>query len=217
MTLQCLHALTARNNHAGTFVVDFVTDNLRNLGHVLWQGNDDFQVFVAEAQSAADGFELVRTGRILSARHTRRQVVTDDDGDVGILIDGIEQTRHTAVGKRRVSDNGYGRPLAGIGSTLGHRNRGTHIDTRVDGTEGRQEAQRVATDVAEDTGILIFFQHLVQCSIHIAVTTTLTQCGGTWSHVGTGVEALTALHAQCFLHDIGVQFTRAGQGAVELT
>ena len=48
------------------------------------------------------------------------------------------------------------------------------------------------------------------------MATTLTECGGTWSHVGTRVEALAGLHAEGFLHDIGIQLTRTRQFACQL-
>ena len=87
----------------------------------------------------------------------------------------------------------------------------------MDGAERRQEAERVAADVAEDARILVFAEHLVQGCIDIAVATALAECGWARSHVGTGVEALAFLHAQRLLHDVGVQLARAGQRAVELT
>ena len=121
------------------------------------------------------------------------------------------------MSKGRVADDGNSRPLTSVGSTLGHGDRCTHINTRVNGAERRQEAQRIATDIAENTGILVIFQHLVQGCIHVAVTTTLTQCRRTGSHVGTGIKTVVNFHAQCLFYDIWIQFTRTGQCAVELT
>ena len=86
----------------------------------------------------------------------------------------------------------------------------------MDGAERGQEAQCVATDITKDTRVVVLFQYLVQGRIDIAVTATLTQCGGTRSHVGAWVEALSTLHAEGFLHDVGVQLTRAGQRAIKL-
>ena len=42
VTLQSLHTLTTRNNHADTVIVDFVVDDLLDFVHVLGQGNNDF-------------------------------------------------------------------------------------------------------------------------------------------------------------------------------
>ena len=86
----------------------------------------------------------------------------------------------------------------------------------MDSTEGRQEAQRIATDIAKDSGVVVFFQHLVQGSIDVAMTTTLTQCRWTGSHISTRVEAFANLHAQGFLYHIGCQLSCTGQRAVEL-
>ena len=94
MALQCLHALTTWNDDTGAVIVDLVADGLCNLRHVLGQGNNHLQVFVAQSQATTDGFKLISTGRVLSTCHTCGQVVADDDSDVGILVDGIQQTRH---------------------------------------------------------------------------------------------------------------------------
>ena len=48
------------------------------------------------------------------------------------------------------------------------------------------------------------------------MTAALAQCGGARSHIGAWVEALSALHAEGLLHNVGVQLTRAGQCTVEL-
>ena len=48
------------------------------------------------------------------------------------------------------------------------------------------------------------------------MATALTECWGTWRNVGTGVETLVCLHAECFLDDIGIQLTGTRQGAVQL-
>ena len=95
MTLQCLHTLTTWDDDTDTVIVDLLTDRLGDLLHVLRQWHHHFQVVVAQAQAPADRLELIRTGRVLSTCHCRRQVITDDDGDIGILIDGIQQSRHT--------------------------------------------------------------------------------------------------------------------------
>jgi hypothetical protein len=53
----------------------------------------------------------------------------------------------------------------------------------VDGTEWGQEAQRVTADVTKDARILVFLQYLIQGSIDIAVTASLTECWWTGNNV----------------------------------
>ena len=119
--------------------------------------------------------------------------------------------------KCRVTDDSDSRPLTSVGSTLGHRDRCTHIHTRVNGAEWRQEAQRIAADITKDTWIVVFLEHLIEGSIDVAVTATLTECRRARNNVGTWVEALSNLHAQGFLHHVGCQFACTGQRTVELT
>ena len=99
MALQGLHALTPGDDDAGAMIVQFVADGLRNLRHILRQGHYHAQMLVAESQPASDSLKLVGTGRILAPRHASGQVVADDDRDVSILVDGIKQPRHAAVGE----------------------------------------------------------------------------------------------------------------------
>ena len=198
-------------------IVDFLTQNLGDLRHVLRQGNYHMQMLVAQAKSAADGLELIRASRVLTAGHTRCQVVANDHGDVGILVDGIEQTRHTAMSERGVADDGQRRPLSGISSTLCHRDTCTHVDTRMNGLVRRQEAQRVATDVAKDARILILQKHLVESRINVAMAAALAECRWTWSNILAGSEILAFLHAEGFLHHIGIELARARQLTREAT
>ena len=102
-------------------IVDLGINGLLDFLHILRQGNNDLEMFVADTQSAADSLELVGTCRVLSTGHSRCQVVADNHGDISILVDGIEQTSHTRMGKGRVTDDSNGRPLTGIAGTLGHR------------------------------------------------------------------------------------------------
>ena len=95
-------------------IVDLIADGLSDLGHVLGDGVHHLQMIFRETQALADSLELIGTSRILPACHSRSQVIRDNHGDVCILVDGIEQTRHTAVGEGRVADNGDCRPLACI-------------------------------------------------------------------------------------------------------
>ena len=81
----------------------------------------------------------------------------------------------------------------------------------MDGLVGRQEAQGVATDVAEHTGIGVFAQHLVECGVDIAVATALAQCGRTRSHILAGSVVLVGRHTECAFDEVGIQLARTGQ------
>ena len=120
-------------------IVNLLTDSLGNLLHVLRQRHNHLQMLVAQAQTTTDSLKLIRTCRVLSTSHRSGKIVTDDNGDVCILVDGIQQTRHSRVRKRRVADDGNSRPLSCITGTFRHRDRSTHVDTRVDGFIRRQE------------------------------------------------------------------------------
>ena len=51
-------------------------------------------MFRGQSQAEADSFELVGTGRILTTGHGGSEVVRNHHGDVGIVVDGIEQAGH---------------------------------------------------------------------------------------------------------------------------
>ena len=78
----------------GTAVLNLLTHDLGDLGHVLGQGNDHLQVLVGQTQTAADVLKLAGTCRVLTAGHTGGEVIADDDGDVGVLVDGVKQAGH---------------------------------------------------------------------------------------------------------------------------
>ena len=100
VTLQRLHTLTTRNDDADSMIVDFLLDGLLDFSHILRQGNHHLQMLFADTQATTDSLELVGTSRVLTARHSGGKVVGDDNCDVGILVDGIQQTRHTRMRKR---------------------------------------------------------------------------------------------------------------------
>ena len=89
MALQRLHTLTARNDDTDAFVLDFIPDDLRDLGHVLWQWYHYPQMFLWHAKPAADGFELIGSSAVLPSGHTGCKVVADDDHDVCIFVDRV--------------------------------------------------------------------------------------------------------------------------------
>ena len=100
MALESLHTLTTGDDDTHAVIVDLIVDGLRDLGHILRNGVHHLQMILREAEALTDGLKLIRAGRILTTRHRRRQVVGDDHGDIRILVDGIEQTRHSRMGRR---------------------------------------------------------------------------------------------------------------------
>ena len=172
-------------------------------------------MFLRQSQSAADSLELARSGRVLTARHGCGEVVAQYHGDVGVLVDGIEQSRHAAVGERGVAYHSHGRPLSGIGGTLCHGDAGTHVYARMYRAERRKEAQRVAANVAEDTRMVVFGQHFVQSLVDIAVSAALTECRRTAYHVVAGGMALAGRQAESLAHYVGIELAGARQLARE--
>ena len=73
--------------------------------------------------------------------------------------------------------------------------------------EGRECAEGVATYVTEDTGRGVFACHLVERGIHVAVSAALAECGRAAYYYVIGFPHGQRLHAQCFAHGVGGQFT----------
>ena len=140
-------------------------------------------MFVGESESATDSLKLIGACRILTTRHSGCQIVGNDDGDVGILVDSIKQSCHSGMCEGGVADNGNGRPLSGIRSSLSHCDRSTHINTRMDGFVRWQETECVATDITKDPGIGIVEQHLIEGCIDVTMATALTECRWTRYHI----------------------------------
>ena len=82
--------------------------------------------------------EPVRTGRVLPAGHRRSQIVRYDDGNLRLVVYGIQQPRHARMGERGIADDSDGRKHTGVGRPFGHRNGSPHVEASVYGTERRQ-------------------------------------------------------------------------------
>ncbi len=96
------------------------------------------------------GQRLDVAGVGLPAGHRRDAVVLDQDGDVGPLMHGVEETGEARVQEGRVADHGD-RPLlaaAGAGEALLHRDAATHLDGGVHVADRWQRREVVAADVA---------------------------------------------------------------------
>ena len=105
--------------------------------------------------------------------------------------------------------------LSCISRTFGHGDAGTHIHAAVDRLERWQGTQRVATDISEDTCILIFCRHLLEGGIYIAVSASLTELRRTSGEVLGKLESLSWLYAECLSHIVGIQLSRARQSSGE--
>ena len=166
---------------------------------------------VAQSQSAANGLELVRSCRVLSSGHAGGQVVADDDSDVGVLVDGVEQSGHAAVCESGVTDDSHCRPLSCIRSAFRHRDARAHVDARVNGMERREESECVAADVSENPRVLIVQQHFVECGVHVAVSASLAQGRRTWHYVRAWVVCLVGRQSECSLHHVRGELASAWQ------
>ena len=165
------------------------------------------------AETYADGLKLVCSGRVLAACHASGEVVGDDDGDVRLVVDGVEQSRHARVRERRVANDGYCREQSGVGCTFGHRYRRSHVNAARQCLVWRQCAQRVAAYVAEDAVLGIFLSHLVQGGIHVAVSASLAQLWRACGEVLRGGERLGRLCPEGGGHTVGSQLAGARQCA----
>ena len=215
MTGKSLYTFAARDDDRDALVLYLFPNDTRNLGHVLGQRHHHTHMLRLHAQAKTDGFELVGAGRVLSARHACGQVVGDDDGDVGFVVHGIQESGHAAVGERRVADDGNSREESGIGSAFGHRDACSHVHTRREALEGRQCSERIATDVAKHTMVGIVGKNLVQCGIDIPVSTTLTELWRTRCHVLGWSKDGTCRPAQCLCDIVRRKLARTRQVARE--
>ena len=167
------------------------------------------------AEGQADGLELVRPCGILAAGHGRRQVVGEDDGDGGVVIDRIQETRHAAVGEGGVADDRDGGMDARVGSALCHGDGSAHVHAGVDGPVRQQGAQGVAADVAEHPGIGKVFQDGVQGRIDIPVAASLAQLRRTRGQVPGRQMHFAGGLAQGLRHAVRRKFASTGKMAVQ--
>ena len=161
-----------------------------------------------DADAGADLFEASRAGRILSAGHAGGQVVGDHNGDVRPFVDGVQQSRHARVGEGRVADDSHRGVLSCVGGAHGHRDRGAHVDARVDGVERGKPAQRVAADIAEYLSVGEFSHHFGQGGVHVAVSASLAQGGRTRHDDLTGGVCPMRSQPQGGPHAVGGQLAR---------
>ena len=64
-------------------------------------------MFRFNAKTDADSLKLVGACRVLSASHTSGEVVGDNHRDIRLVVDGIQQSRHSRVCECRIADDSY--------------------------------------------------------------------------------------------------------------
>lgn len=108
------------------------------------------------------------------------------DGDIRVLVHAIQQTSHTGMGKRRIANHGDSREYTRVGSTLRHRDRGPHIDTRIDRTERRQSSQGITADIAKHLSRTVILGRSPRSRPHTypGVHQPWQKCGGRAHHLG---------------------------------
>ena len=165
------------------------------------------------AEAEADGLIFVGAGRVLTACHAGGKVVADDHCDAAVLVDGIQQTGHAAMGEGGVADHCNGGAQSGIGGTLGHRDACAHIHAAGQSLKRRQRSQRVAADVAKHAGVGVFVNYLAQGAVHIPVSASLAELRRTAGEVLGGAVGGAALLAEGSSHAIGGELAGARQVA----
>ena len=117
-----------------------------------------------------------------------------------------------------VANDGNGRMNASIGSTLGHRNRSTHIDTRIDSGKWRKCAESIASDIAEDTCLVAKLSNdFANSIIHVTMSTTLTELWRTTCKHRTWIINLIALNTQSLGNIVGIEFACTWKGSCQTT
>ena len=91
MTLECLDAFPAGNDHGYAIVFHFLTDGVLDFLHVLGKGHYNSDVGGFHAYSGADTLKFARAGGVLASGHTGREVVGDDDHHVGVAVYAVKQ------------------------------------------------------------------------------------------------------------------------------
>lgn len=171
---ECLDAFAARDYDGEAVVVEFLLDGGGYGVHVFWEGLDDEEVVAVESESEADGFVFVEACGVLSAGHGSGEVVGYDDCHWRVGVYGVEESGHAGVCEGGVADYGYDVRHAGVGCAFGHGDAGSHVDAAVEGAEGWQCAEGVASYVAEDFGVGVgVVDDFVECVVYAAVSAAL--------------------------------------------
>ena len=93
----------------------------------------------------------------LHAGHGCPAVIHDDQGQIDVVLDGIDQAGDAAVEEGGIADGGDDRCFyPGVNITLGQAYAGAHGDFVPDGVKGRVHAQDGAADIAGDHHFALF-------------------------------------------------------------
>ena len=64
-------------------------------------------MFRFNTQTDANSLKLIGACRVLSASHSRCEIVRDNHRDIRLVVDGIQQSRHSRVCECRIADDSY--------------------------------------------------------------------------------------------------------------
>ena len=180
---------------------------------VFLEGDDGADVVGVDTEALADVEELLVGARRLTAGHSGDVVVKNHDDDVGFFVDAVEETSHATVAESAVADDADGGEDAHFRGALGHSNGSAHADGGVDGAH--VEAEGVASDVAEDAAVGVFFHNLDDSLITVDVGATHAE---SWRTVGDHLGdsgAVGDIHAESLGDFFGVEFTIAADSFVD--
>src|SRR5574344_431208 len=102
MSCSCLYALPSWYDYRYSVVFNLFANGACYLLHVLWQRYHHAHMFRFNAKTDADSLKLIGACRVLSASHSCCEVVGDNHRDIRLVVDGIQQSRHSRVGECRV-------------------------------------------------------------------------------------------------------------------
>ena len=83
----------------------------------------------------------------LVAGHGGGAVVQDDQGEVVVVVHGVDQAGQSRVEKGGIADKGNDFLVRGLGKTAGGADGRSHADEKISHGQRRQESQGVAADV----------------------------------------------------------------------
>lgn len=92
MTLESLQALPAGDDDTHALVFYFLLEDSGNLRQVLRNGNHNASGARCSNQGHGRSLQTCLYRRVLSSGHGCGQIVADDDRNVGIFVNGVEQT-----------------------------------------------------------------------------------------------------------------------------
>ena len=176
---------------------------------------DAVDVILLHAEALANLAEHAEGVGVLTAGHAGGAVVEDEHRDRSVLVDGIQQGGHAAVGEGGVTDDRHAGAHAGIRGTLGHRDGGAHVNGGVDGVVGRKGSEGVAADVGEDLALAVFLHRLVEGGVGVDVRAADAQGRRTRNHEFRNGGTVSVGQTEGFGDQIRVQLAITRKFAAE--